>query len=245
MIALAAALAFGGGMGLPGGEARADSVTMHGRVTDVRTGSPVAFAAVRAPQVGRTAVTDAQGRFVLRDLPEGPLMIEVSSLGYESRDLILRAREGERVEIELLPEPVVLEGIVAAIDRFGERTRRIPYNVYAWGEADLAAFGRPSITAFLDDQQWVFCDDEVCDTVVQGRRRQPFLYIDEIVRPWRDLQTYKTDDLYRIEFIRNCPMVRVYTKTYMERVARGRARLADSFVADCVDVRRRMGLRLF
>jgi hypothetical protein len=245
MIAWAVALASLGGIEFPGEEAPADSVTMHGRVTDISTGFPVAFAAVRFPQVGRTALTDAEGRFVLRDLPAGPLLIEISSLGYEPRDLVVLARAGEGVEIELQPEPVVLEGIVATIDRLGQRTSRIPYSVYAWGEADLAAFGRPSVNEFLSEQPWLMCIDDSCNTLVQARARAPFLFIDEIHRPWVYLKTYDTAELYRIEFIRNCPMVRVYTRAYMERVARGRVRLADSFVADCVDIRRRMGLRLF
>lgn len=245
MIAWVAALAILGGLEFPGGEVSADSL-IHGRVTDVTSGLPVAYAAVRAPQAGRSVLTDSEGRFVLRNLPGGPLMIEVQSLGYEPRDLIvIVGPTDEGVEIELLPEPVVLEGIVAAIDRFGERTTRIPYNVYTWSEADLASFGRPSVVAFLDDKQWLECDDKGCSTLVQGRREPPFLFIDEIERPWEYLETYNTDDLYRIEFVRNCPMVRIYTRAYMERVARGRARLPDSYVADCMDVRRRMGLRLF
>jgi hypothetical protein len=226
--------------GVPG-----DSVTIHGRVTDASTGLHVGFAVVRAPSVGVRALTDAQGRFVLKDLPAGPLLVEVTSLGYKPRDLILIAGNDTEVEIEILPEPVVLEGIVAAVDRFANRMSRIPYQVYAWGEADLSDFGHPSVFAFLADKQWLDCDDEGCMTLVQARQREPFLFIDEIERPWKYLKTYNTDDLYRIEFVRNCPMVRIYSRAYMERVARGRARLPDSFVADCMDVRRRMGLRLF
>jgi hypothetical protein len=246
MIAWAAVLAIVGGVDLPAREVAADSLSIHGRVADWSSGLPVAFATVRAPQVGRSALTDSEGRFVLRDLPAGPLMIEVQQLGYEPHDLIVNIGPASPgVEIELMPDPVVLEGIVAAVDRFGERTRRIPYDVYAWGEADLAEFGRPSVLAFLDDKRWLDCDIERCMTLVQARRREPFLFIDEIERPWKYLETYNTDELYRVEFIRNCPMVRIYTRAYMERVARGRARLPDSYVADCMDVRRRMGLRLF
>jgi hypothetical protein len=61
-----------------------------------------------------------------------------------------------------------------------------------------------------------------------------FVFIDEIERSWEWLQLYRTDQLYRIEFIRNCGMIRVFTKRFMERVADGRVRLPNSFVGECL-----------
>lgn len=221
----------------------ADTVTVRGRVTDAFTYQPIAYATVVVGDADRRALTDRAGVFVLRGMEPGVHLFEVSRLGYEPYDVILTVQPGVPLHIELHPEPVALEAIVATVDRLEERTRRIPYNVYAWGEAELVDYGHPNLAAFLDEKSWLECIGDGCNTLVGGRRRAPMLFIDEIERHWDYLATLRTDQLYRVEFVRNCPMVRVYTRAFMERVARGRARLPDSFVADCMDIRHRMGLR--
>lgn len=222
-----------------------DTTAVHGRVSDAQTGEPIAIAMVHVRTVDRRAVTDAAGAFVLRGLPPGMHLFEVSRLGYETYAFEIAVRPDRPILIELHPEPLVLEGITVALDQFGDRARRIPYRVYAWDEATLVGARHTRVVDFLSEQPWLMCPGAECNTWVQGRARTPFVFIDEMLRDWAYLDTYRTDQLYRIESIRNCPMVRIYTKAFMERVARGDARLPGSFVGDCVWVRHTMRLRLF
>lgn len=57
--------------------------TISGRVTDALSGEPMYMAYVMAKEAGLWAVTDAEGRFSLKDLPAGQITIVVSFLGFE------------------------------------------------------------------------------------------------------------------------------------------------------------------
>lgn len=59
-----------------------DSATLHGRVIDADTGAPLAAVLVATADPDRRAVTGADGRFVLVDLPPGPRTLVVSLVGY-------------------------------------------------------------------------------------------------------------------------------------------------------------------
>lgn len=94
---------------------------LRGRVVDAQTLEPVGGAWVEArPDSGGLgrAYTDSAGWFLLDELPGGPCRLEVERLGYE-RALIQVAAAGE-VEIRLLAQPLVLEGMVVRARRAGE-----------------------------------------------------------------------------------------------------------------------------
>ena len=55
--------------------------TIIGQVSNVATGSYLQGAVVSATGTQRSATTDREGRFELRDLPAGPLTLAVSYLG--------------------------------------------------------------------------------------------------------------------------------------------------------------------
>ena len=57
--------------------------TVSGKVTDAGSGEPVYMAYVVAKEAGLWAVTDADGAFLIKDLPAGQVSLEVSFLGYE------------------------------------------------------------------------------------------------------------------------------------------------------------------
>ena len=55
---------------------------IHGRVVDANTGDAVADVLVIAEDANRRATTDADGRFVLDDVPAGPRTLVISIVGY-------------------------------------------------------------------------------------------------------------------------------------------------------------------
>lgn len=57
--------------------------SISGRISDSASGEPVYMAYVMAKEAGLWAVTDADGKFILKDIPAGQVTLEVSFLGYE------------------------------------------------------------------------------------------------------------------------------------------------------------------
>jgi len=80
-------------------------VTVHGTITDVTTGAPVAFADVT--DTPRSTRSDAQGKFDI-DVPLGlPTVIQVSRSGYESGSSSVIGRNALNVEFKLKSKPTV------------------------------------------------------------------------------------------------------------------------------------------
>jgi hypothetical protein len=66
-----------------GSPARADSIALHGRVVDARTGQGIADALVRVSEGRREATTDAEGRFAFVGLQRRSVGLRVTAAGYE------------------------------------------------------------------------------------------------------------------------------------------------------------------
>jgi hypothetical protein len=66
----------------PSADAAATTRDLRGRVVDADTGAPLAAVLVVTASPDRRAVTDADGRFILSDLPPGPRTLVVSLVGY-------------------------------------------------------------------------------------------------------------------------------------------------------------------
>jgi len=91
-----------GGGNTPGA-VRSERATIRGTVLDRATGAPVAEAKVEFPD-GRTAVTDAQGRFELGDFALGT-----------TGELHVRAADGRRAGVPIRPlGPGALEVVLHA-----------------------------------------------------------------------------------------------------------------------------------
>ncbi len=73
-------------------------VNLAGQLTAAGSREPIAFGLVRAG--GLEARSDAQGRFALRDVPLGPVQVEVSADGYEPFSVEELIKESERTEVK-------------------------------------------------------------------------------------------------------------------------------------------------
>lgn len=126
-VLLAAAVFLGGG-------APADTtVTVQGRVLDYVTGEPVRFVQVTPSQGGAGTLTDEAGRFRLEVPWPETLGLELNQLGYQPSFFPLEGLERlGGLEIRLPPNPVLLEGLEAVVDRFEVRRQREQRKVYVW-----------------------------------------------------------------------------------------------------------------
>ncbi|WP_420633958.1 carboxypeptidase regulatory-like domain-containing protein [Candidatus Palauibacter sp.] len=107
-----------------------------GQVLDGRTHQPVATAAVSVAEREEAAETNRRGRFVLSGLPVGDYELSVRHLGYAPLTHPVTVRRGltTEVEVDLSPDPVALEPLVATVTR----PRRLEINGFYerkyWGE---------------------------------------------------------------------------------------------------------------
>jgi hypothetical protein len=87
--------------------------TIQGTVRSAGTLEPIAHATIRAVELRRFATADAKGYFVLADVPDGTIRLEVSAPGYATNTVEL-ASSGDgviRLDFELEIRPLELDGV--------------------------------------------------------------------------------------------------------------------------------------
>ncbi len=84
---------------------------LHGKITDASNGEPVFSANIYFPKLEKGAVSDLDGSFTIKNLPDGNYEILISSIGYTtlSREITLPSEE---LEITLEPSAVEMEEII-------------------------------------------------------------------------------------------------------------------------------------
>jgi hypothetical protein len=85
-----------------------------GTVREESTGEPVAGAVVTLDDLGRSAVTDADGAYRLAAVPPGPQHLSVRLLGFQSRSLhvLVPAQGVLRVDLVLRSDPIEVEAVI-------------------------------------------------------------------------------------------------------------------------------------
>jgi outer membrane receptor protein involved in Fe transport len=93
-------------LGLPGG-------VVHGTVRADSTMEPIAYAMVEVEQLGRRAVADERGYYVLADVPPGAWTIRFTAIGYRAREVDVEIAEGQKVRLDIALQwsPVQLAGL--------------------------------------------------------------------------------------------------------------------------------------
>jgi hypothetical protein len=84
---------------LPGVVNAAGNCVITGEVSDATSLNPVAGAYVDVIGTGRTAETDAKGRFTIGGLPAGTFTLEASKLGYSGESSVITTLEGQPAEV--------------------------------------------------------------------------------------------------------------------------------------------------
>jgi hypothetical protein len=102
-----------------GGRDSGDSIaTVAGTVRDGETGAPLAGAFVSLTDIDRASVTEADGRYEVRDVAPGPQHVVVRRIGYASQTfhaLVPRAGMLE-IDVALRAEPITLQAIDVGAD---------------------------------------------------------------------------------------------------------------------------------
>ncbi len=223
------------------GQAAASPVVFSGRVIDTWQGEPVPGAVIVLTETRRRdgsaimGVTDDEGRFAISDVPPGPSHVRVSRLGYVDLTQVLDIQAGQDVEVAVVPKPVLLEGIEVYVDRLADRIAVLPYMASTFTEAEIKLAPDLDVASYLNSQpgfEFVSCFDRGPETGLFTRPRdcirtrgaivqRPRIYVDDAPAfgGVRELATLPSTETYRIEVIRGCAQIRVYTISYVEGAA--------------------------
>ncbi|MGA9326137.1 MAG: TonB-dependent receptor [Salegentibacter sp.] len=87
--------------------------TFKGHITDSETQQPVAGATIYFPQLEKGTVTDLDGNFLLKNLPNGSYKLLISSIGYSSysQDISLPAKD---LALALEPSAIEMEEVIVS-----------------------------------------------------------------------------------------------------------------------------------
>ena len=101
---------------------------IRGRVIDSKTQRPLTHVSVLVKGTVITATTDAEGNFLLRNLPLGKVKIEVRSAGYRAlREEVNTERNFTReMNFELEPDEIALDEVVVSANRSRTLRRESP-----------------------------------------------------------------------------------------------------------------------
>ena len=228
--------------GAPAQEGPTVGVAFTGRVIDTYRGRPVEGAVLRVRGALRrdstviVGVTDATGLFNIERVPPGPSQVEVTRIGYADLIQVLDIRAGQFVEVAVIPKPVVLEGIEVYVDRLKARVRALPHVVDTYEATALRAAADLNVASYLDSQPgfaFVPCFEGAASAGGAVRRapdcmrtrgtlaERPRIFIDDAPAfgGVRELATLPTTEVYRVEVIRGCAQIRIYTVTHTEETA--------------------------
>ena len=93
-------------------------MTVAGIVIDDETKQPVEFASVLMKENGRWAITDSDGRFTIKGVPQGKVTLTTQCLGYARRELqISITKDIPRLRITLKQENLKLEEVTITARR--------------------------------------------------------------------------------------------------------------------------------
>jgi iron complex outermembrane recepter protein len=86
------------------------SGTITGIVTNAETGEPVSYAYLHLESINRTTTTDREGRFELRNVPEGSHTIQIHRIGYVTQSRTITVERDEETRLSFQMSPTVLSG---------------------------------------------------------------------------------------------------------------------------------------
>lgn len=136
------------------GHAQEDSSTVlvTGVIGDARSGRAVSNAVVAIPDLGVRTLTDENGRFAIYASRGSSAVWIFQALGYADWSEEIVPQADEYLRIGLLPQPVVLETIVAAANRLSERRKTVALSVRALSWDDIQSTVATTLAEVVADR---------------------------------------------------------------------------------------------
>ena len=99
---------------------------IHGHVIDKHTGEHLPYMVVMLKGTTIGVTTESTGHYMIRNVPEGTFVIEVSAVGYKTQNREIMIRRGHSYEVNFILEEdhVQIDGVIVSATR-SETTRRM------------------------------------------------------------------------------------------------------------------------
>jgi hypothetical protein len=172
------------------------------------------------------ALTDENGRFVVRSVVPGRLELVVEQLGYETLEWVGVVTPTMTLVLHLAARPVLLEGLTVVADRFQSRRNATATSVRWFDRETLATSPHDSTLDFLSARgvTRIRCRSDFGDdcVLVRGRVTVPSVWVDEapMVAGMDYLDFIPPHELYMVEVYASGRHIRAYTSRFMERSAK-------------------------
>jgi hypothetical protein len=206
-----------------------------GTIRDADSGAGIPTAIVRFPDLRLVAVADSSGRFVFEKFPVGMYKVEIGRIGYVSIIGAITVDTSSQINAGLIPQPILLEGIVAVASRLESRRRAVPYSVLSY-RSEMLATATGSLSDFLQLKNGSLVDCQGAGGITKcvfsrGKELGITLFVDENRIPDGGdmLDMYFPDEFAEVEFYPSLGMVRAYTPAFLQLVAKKQARI-DNFI---------------
>ena len=108
-----------------------NNATLSGIITSAKTGKPLESVSVLIPDLKYGVVSNSQGAYTLKDLPEGNYLVEISLIGYKTIVRNIELKEGATADFKLAEDYV--EGAEVVVTGFSKATqiKRSPVPIVA------------------------------------------------------------------------------------------------------------------
>jgi iron complex outermembrane receptor protein len=94
-----------------------EDYSVQGKVTD-EDGYPLPGANIFLPEIQKGSVTGLKGEFIIRDLPAGRFILQISFVGYETHIASIRVgQEQQMLIVRLHPATIAADEVVISGDR--------------------------------------------------------------------------------------------------------------------------------
>jgi hypothetical protein len=212
-----------------------ERILVTGSVVDSVSGHPLFGVAVATTTTPDHTASDSAGAFTL-SVPAGTaVMLTFSGSGFETvGQVVTSTRDVDLGRVALLPRAVALAPIEVSVSQLDQRARGFTGNVFVYNEATLRHSGESDMLDFVMHHGGLHphpCN--LVDTTpmtecfrVRGYAARPQLYVNEVrLGQLSQLRVYRPEDIARVEVFSGGAMIRVYTRPYLEQLARAGRRL--------------------
>src|SRR5688572_29983948 len=128
------------------------STQLSGRVTDIKTNEPLKGASIYLSDSRTGTVTDSNGNYVLKNLPVGHSIIEISHAGYKTIVEHLDISVNDVHNFSLLPSILENEGVTVTAVANATSIRKAPIQISRVNRSDLLAITSTNIIDALSRQ---------------------------------------------------------------------------------------------
>lgn len=108
-----------------------------GKITDAKTSNPVSFASVYITDIKSGSSTDAEGHFIIKNIPQGKHLVEISHIGYTSIIVTIDFTGDIVKDFSLSPSIVENEAVVVTGVTGATQQKKVPFAVNVMKKEDF------------------------------------------------------------------------------------------------------------